>query len=580
MPLQGYSVRRTRVRCIRVDFTAGSGWDVRMYNYLRFCWVGLVLFSAACGSNNSAGGDDTYAGPTGGAKVYTPTGGANNVGAGGSATSNVGGAGVSGGGAGQTTGTANMSGSTSTSTATGGRDSTHPVNLNTGGTTVVGTSICAGSNVCGQMLDANGNPFDCGFQNCPQGICGLDVPNQCPVTCSSKVTCAANECGQKSDGCGGIVDCGYTACPQSVCGQKAANQCPGACTTKVTCSATQCGVIPDGCGGTVDCGYTACPQSVCGQQTPNQCPPACNPGNKIDCTSAGNKDCGVISDGCGGLIDCGSNNCPANLCGLVVPNQCPSTCITKIDCTSAGNKDCGLISDGCGGTIDCGTCSGKQCCGCGGSGSPGVANKCGGGTTTDGSGLSQTCLAGQKGCLCDSLGGCAPGLTCNTSATPQVCCSGADCTLPANTMVGSSCTGTTAASACTPGITIPTASGSNDNCGYPSTSFNESQFICGIVATGGGAKPGQVQAFFNDEMSTTLGCTQNGYTVTPMSGIPAYALYPSTGDPTCMDTNGRPLRPALYITDITNDPNCTAGDQQKGGQPYDPVGIFGSWTTG
>ena len=83
---------------------------------------------------------------------------------------------------------------------------------------------------------------------------------------------------------------------------------------------------------------------------------------------------------------------------------------------------------------------------------------------------------------------------------------------------------------CTPGITIPTASGGNDNCGYPSTSFNESQFICGIVATGGGAAPGQVQAFFNDEMSTTLGCTQNGYTVSPMPSDPGYVYYPSTGD--------------------------------------------------
>jgi hypothetical protein len=39
------------------------------------------------------------------------------------------------------------------------------------------------------------------------------------------------------------------------------------------------------------------------------------------------------------------------------------------------------------------------------------------------------------------------------------------------------------------------------------------------------------------------------------------------------------MRPVLYITDITADPNCTAGDQQKGGTPYYPVAIFGSWKT-
>ncbi len=201
---------------------------------------------------------------------------------------------------------------------------------------------------------------------------------------------------------------------------------------------------------------------------------------------------------------------------------------------------------------------------------------CGGGTSANGSGLPEACIAGQQGCLCDTLGGCAPGLTCNTTKSPTVCCSGATCDLPANNPTVASCSGTPTAH-CTPGITIPTASGTNDNCGYPSTSFNENAFICGITASGGGAAPGQVQAFFNDEMSTTLGCTQNGYTVSPMPTNPGYVYYPNTGDPSCVDVNGRPLRPSLFITDITNDPNCKAGDQQQGGHPFDPVAIFGTW---
>jgi hypothetical protein len=190
--------------------------------------------------------------------------------------------------------------------------------------------------------------------------------------------------------------------------------------------------------------------------------------------------------------------------------------------------------------------------------------------------VSPTCLAGSIGCLCDSTGGCAPGLTCNKARTPHLCCNGSDCDLPANTSVGSSCSGTVAAS-CTPGITIPVASGPNDNCGYPATSFNESAFICGVSAQNGYWELTQIQAFFNDEHAMGLGCAKNANPVSAMPANPGTVYYPQTGDPTCVDQNGRPIRPALYITDITADSNCTAGDQQQGGQPYDPVAIFGAW---
>ncbi len=283
--------------------------------------------------------------------------------------------------------------------------------------------------------------------------------------------------------------------------------------------------------------------------------------------------CGSITDPCtGNLVECGFTNCPQVLCGVVTPNECyPCTATT---CAAEG-KNCGSISDGCGGVLDCGTCTDPECCGCAPTGTTGVPNVCSSGSTA-GSGLPQVCIAGSQGCLCDSRGGCAPGLTCNTARNPTVCCSGTNCDLPANVPTVATCSGTGTAR-CTPGITIPTASGTTDNCGYPSTSFKENAFICGINATGGGAAPGQVQAFFNDEMSTTLGCTQNGYTVTPMQSNPAYAFYPNTGDPACVDVNGRPMRPSLFITDITNDPNCKAGDQQQGGKPYDPVAVYGTW---
>jgi hypothetical protein len=103
--------------------------------------------------------------------------------------------------------------------------------------------------------------------------------------------------------------------------------------------------------------------------------------------------------------------------------------------------------------------------------------------------------------------------------------------------------------------------------------------MCGIYATGGGAVPAQIQGFFNDEWPLTLGCASTTYPVSPMTTATLGDLfYPQLGDPACNDTYGRPMRPMLYITDITNDPNCKAGDQQAGGTPYDLIGVFGTWT--
>jgi hypothetical protein len=130
---------------------------------------------------------------------------------------------------------------------------------------------------------------------------------------------------------------------------------------------------------------------------------------------------------------------------------------------------------------------------------------------------------------------------------------------------------------CTPGITIPPAMGSNDNCGYPSTDFNESTTLCGINAVGGGSQPAVIQVFYSDEHALTLGCDTPTNPVSPLPGVPGAASFPQTGDPACVDNVMRPLRPVLFITDITADPTCTAGDLQKGGKAYDPVAVFGTW---
>src|SRR4029450_1596080 len=92
-----------------------------------------------------------------------------------------------------------------------------------------------------------------------------------------------------------------------------------------------------------------------------------------------------------------------------------------------------------------------------------------------GAGAPTTCIVGTQGCLCDSTGGCAPGLMCTPqpSPRPNPCCNGPDCSRVGGT-VGASCSAPTGAPSCPPGVTIPPAVAPNDNCGYPASSFVES----------------------------------------------------------------------------------------------------------
>ena len=294
--------------------------------------------------------------------------------------------------------------------------------------------------------------------------------------------------------------------------------------------------------------------------------PGVDCGKDAVCTTT---SCGNIVDDCGVLIECGYANCAVSICNPATHECTPCTPITPADCASLG-KNCGPVQDNCGGTIDCGTCTPPECCGCGG-----VASVCAGDPGGN-SYLAAPCIAGSQGCLCDDRGACAPGLTCTPQADPRpsICCNGADCSqLPG---IGGTCTGS-ATAGCTPGVTVPTATGTLDNCGYLATSFDESTILCGINATGGGKDPAQIQGFFQDEKSMTLGCATTDKPVSAMPANPGAVYYPQTGDPNCVDNAKRPMRPTLYITDITFDPNCTTGDQQSGGPGYDPVAIFGTW---
>jgi hypothetical protein len=207
------------------------------------------------------------------------------------------------------------------------------------------------------------------------------------------------------------------------------------------------------------------------------------------------------------------------------------------------------------------------------SGSTGSSGSAGGSI-----GATSTCIVGTQGCFCDTTGACSPGLKCTAqpAPAPSVCCSGSNCA-PTGGPIGSTCGKVTGAAMCTPGIMILPTSGTNDGCGYPSSDFNESSIFCGITAVGGGAKPAVVSVFYSDEHALPLGCATSTFPVSPLSANPDAVSFPQTGDPACVDSFGRPLRPVLYVTDITADPTCTSGDQQKGGHAYDPVAVFGTW---
>src|SRR2546426_617552 len=118
------------------------------------------------------------------------------------------------------------------------------------------------------------------------------------------------------------------------------------------------------------------------------------------------------------------------------------------------------------------------------------------------------------------------------------------------------------------------------------------------------ATPGlTIKVWYNDEHALTLGVrrvivkTHSGTTTTdyPVSALPSNpgsVLHPQVGataldgDQAGTDTSActghpdlcdRPVFPALFLTDISSDPNSTAGDWQHGGTPIPPHAVFGTW---
>jgi hypothetical protein len=199
----------------------------------------------------------------------------------------------------------------------------------------------------------------------------------------------------------------------------------------------------------------------------------------------------------------------------------------------------------------------------------------------------------MQGCPC-LRGKCAADLSCSNN----LCCYQNNCQIPPPPTATGGATGAGGANGqCLPGVIGPQLT----DCGYPYSSanpltgviFNESEVLAAIQPLGG-SPVGTVRLFYNDEHALTLGVRHvdvvsatgtsgKDYPVSPLLAIPGSVLWPETGtnelagDFSGLDQWLRPMWPALFITDITDDPNNRSGDWQQGGVPWNPNAVFGTW---
>ncbi len=245
------------------------------------------------------------------------------------------------------------------------------------------------------------------LKRCERGLC-IETGNECTVS-GDRAACDGTSVRFCQDGTRRTLDCaalGFASCRAGACSPCAADA--GACgCTRTTCAfeGKNCGAISDGCGGTLDCGACAAPQTCGGRGFPNVCGTPCTP---TTCAALG-KNCGILSNGCGGTLSCGTCTAPSSCGGGGVANVCGSGC-APTTCAAQG-KNCGALPDGCGGTLACGTCPAPQSCG--GGGTPNVCGAC---TPT-------TCLA--QGWDCGTApNGCGGTISCGSACTGNRICGG------------------------------------------------------------------------------------------------------------------------------------------------------------
>ncbi len=181
-----------------------------------------------------------------------------------------------------------------------------------------------------------------------------------------------------------------------------------------TCAAasSQCGTNSDGCGGVLNCG--TCPAGQSCSSGPGGTGNVCSSTACVvtaTCASLGDT-CGSVPDNCGNTLNCGMCSAGQTCGGFGVPNQCGCTPAT---CAALGDN-CGSVSDGCGGTLECGRCPNGQHCGAGG-----VANQCGCFPKTCAD-LGDNCGSASDGCGGTlDCGTCPANQTCGAGGIPNFC---------------------------------------------------------------------------------------------------------------------------------------------------------------
>ena len=130
----------------------------------------------------------------------------------------------------------------------------------------------------------------------------------------------------------------------------------GGCLALTSCKAAggqYCGIIGDGCGGNLDCGTCPAGQTCTGN--------VCSAGSGYDggvlisCTVTGGQYCGDIGNGAGGKLSCGPCTTPGWTCTDGLCTASAAVCTPKV-CSNGTSQYCGAIGDGCGHALDCGAC--------------------------------------------------------------------------------------------------------------------------------------------------------------------------------------------------------------------------------
>ncbi|HEY3444888.1 MAG TPA: hypothetical protein VGK67_00935 [Myxococcales bacterium] len=327
--------------------------------------------------------------------------------------------------------------------------------------------------LCGPVRDfCTGKVLQCG--GCSGGlVCELDT-HVCMVP-ARDCTALGAECGAVRNTCGERLNCGDCKDPTKECDRNT-HRCV-ACTNP-TCQdlGYQCGQVWLGCGpfsNLTDCG--ACADGLTCNSAYHVCEPPCTPPADADVCAAVGAECGFVSNGCGGLSDCGGCQGEEKCGARGIGNRCdlpelPNECV-------AANRECGTLSSACGLALDCGTCADpSHICTAAGRCEPpckpatcdttyagtcglGLPERCEAGKTIDcpcPAGSGQVCTTSAPGttgsCVvpsgCDAFGASgAPGQKCSNGASPAFplgdgtnlacpCAGGAVCVKDAQVVVG------------------------------------------------------------------------------------------------------------------------------------------------